>query len=195
MVGNQEENQWRLRASCLGMPVTLFHEESWTAHHRAGPRLSYALSLCRACPVRTECLLEEVAHDAVPCGIRGGARPPEITALRRNKGLCRCGAPIDDLLGAVDRAIDGTGPRWRCSACRGAVVAPTALSRRGGAGGAKGALIHQLVCAAGPLGLTTADVARQAFCSVGRVYEVVRAREDLTRVAGRVMSIDPTPKS
>ena len=182
---------WRDEAACIGEDARKFTELAWTKN--GGPREfhDWALFLCKSCPVRLECLLDEVNNNEEPLSIRGGARPPEIRALRRIKLRCsNCKDKLDTILSEVDRAVSGEGSqRWRCSLCRESAadvkVAKEGV-RKGGPGGPKGEAIARIIISAGPSGLTVSEVSKIAMCSVGRVYEVTNARDDLIRVSGRI---------
>ena len=72
---------WRSQAACLDEDPELFFPVA-----QSGPKyvlqVAEAKSICRGCPVATECLLELM--DRVPHGIIGGLTPDERQQLRRD---------------------------------------------------------------------------------------------------------------
>ena len=74
---------WRRRAACRDHDPELFFPEGTT-----GPALRQveeAKRVCGSCPVRAQCLSEELRH-APGHGIWGGTTPGERRVLRRAAG-------------------------------------------------------------------------------------------------------------
>lgn len=75
--------EWHARAACAGKDPGLFHVEVFSTS-RKNPLASHAIRVakytCAGCPVRRECLEDELAYEAqngIQPSIRGGALPSE----------------------------------------------------------------------------------------------------------------------
>jgi WhiB family redox-sensing transcriptional regulator len=75
---------WVQRASCRGRPLAWWYPERGDAF-----AVAVAKSICRGCPVRTECLDEALAFEVEGerFGIRGGLTPRDRTQLA-GSGSC-----------------------------------------------------------------------------------------------------------
>ncbi len=69
------EVSWRAHAACRGHQTDCWFPER-------GENSSYALSVCRTCSVRDECLAEALETNET-IGIWGGKSERELRALRR----------------------------------------------------------------------------------------------------------------
>lgn len=74
--GTEPAGQWLKRAACLGLADEMFPD-----NNEAG--IAHAKSICRPCPVQTECVLDAIAVGDYKYGIRGGLRPNERRNLAR----------------------------------------------------------------------------------------------------------------
>lgn len=68
-------HDWMDQAACLGADPEIFHPQAWS---RAEP----AKRICRACPVKAECLDEALRTDS-RFGVRGGLTERERAKLRK----------------------------------------------------------------------------------------------------------------
>ncbi len=75
--GIVHDDPWRLEAACRGMGAELFHP-----HETDDVSRSLALSICRECEVRPECLEANIGEDH---GIWGATTPDERRRLRRRR--------------------------------------------------------------------------------------------------------------
>ena len=84
-----EDDSWRNSAACGNMPTRIFFDDIWqitSGTNKAA--LAAARAICDPCPVRRECLVEELAveDDAAPkfrFGLRAGLTPAQRASLRR----------------------------------------------------------------------------------------------------------------
>ena len=78
----RENQQWRARAACYGLPVDLFYPEQGEIS-----KAKQAQRICRECPVRIECLEDVLADDEHSdlFGIRGGLSPKRRRGLRAKR--------------------------------------------------------------------------------------------------------------
>ncbi|NYH77146.1 WhiB family redox-sensing transcriptional regulator [Actinopolyspora biskrensis] len=82
---------WEQHAACAGTPIELWYgpDDRPESGHEAYWRRRHAKTICARCPVRTECLADELTQPrADQHGIRGGTTPREreqlLVAWRRN---------------------------------------------------------------------------------------------------------------
>jgi len=76
-LGVSHDQAWVAAAACRGKPT------SWWFPARGDVfAAQVALTICRTCPVRCECLAEAVELEDVPYGIRGGLLPRQRHGLQ-----------------------------------------------------------------------------------------------------------------
>ncbi|MBV6759912.1 WhiB family transcriptional regulator [Rhodococcus pseudokoreensis] len=73
--------EWRLRARCRGMDITVFYLDDDTAKPQP-QRLRTAKNICRRCPVINECR-QYAIHFGEQHGVWGGLTPRELGAARK----------------------------------------------------------------------------------------------------------------
>lgn len=107
MPRNEEDEWWRLSASCRGM---VFEEDSFdtffpTYEHDRGPvanRVSPKATLvCSDCPVKAECL-DYALRNHISDGTWGGLSPGQRTVLHR-----RYNASEEKLFADLERDFEG----------------------------------------------------------------------------------------
>ncbi|SFE22043.1 Transcription factor WhiB [Actinopolyspora alba] len=90
---------WEQHATCAGTPIELWYgpDERPESGHEAYWRRRHAKTLCTQCPVRTQCLADELIQPrADQHGIRGGMTPREreqLLATWRRDGLIPADKP------------------------------------------------------------------------------------------------------
>ena len=67
-----DNEEWRLKAKCLGVPVEVFFPNNYTKPDN----VAEAKALCKECPVRAECL-ESALLTQEDLGVLGGKTPQE----------------------------------------------------------------------------------------------------------------------
>ncbi|QDQ95069.1 WhiB family transcriptional regulator [Rhodococcus sp. WB9] len=72
---------WRLHARCRGMDIAVFYSGD-DYHHSQRRQEQVAKTICRQCPVITECR-ECAIHFGEQHGIWGGLNPRELRAARK----------------------------------------------------------------------------------------------------------------
>lgn len=78
---------WRERAACVGTDLRIFSPEGRGPEGGANP---VAEAICNRCPVRTECLEDELATGSlVQYGWRGGKSPEERARIIRKRKRTR----------------------------------------------------------------------------------------------------------
>ena len=75
---------WLLEAACRHRPIGW-----WYPEHNDPFATAVAVSICRRCAVRAECLADALEHDdpVYAAGIRGGLTAAQRAALRRRQLL------------------------------------------------------------------------------------------------------------
>lgn len=78
------EQDWRARAACTGLPVSMFFAEQGEI-----ALAKRAQAICKQCPVRIECLEDALSDpsDIDGFGIRGGLSPKRRRNLRNSRAL------------------------------------------------------------------------------------------------------------
>lgn len=78
----RENQEWRARAACFGLPTNLFYPEQGEIS-----QAKRAQKICQECPVRIECLDDVLSDDETAdlYGIRGGLSPKRRRSLRAKR--------------------------------------------------------------------------------------------------------------
>ena len=84
MLTQMHQNRWRIDAECQGMDSDLFFPPPYIGEEKRYEYERIAISICRSCLVKDECLAYALSDPAlVTDGVWGGHTYKEIKSMRR----------------------------------------------------------------------------------------------------------------